>query len=104
MADFFDLFLLELLCRWTEKNSDGSSGSRSSSATPECPDLLDSRLSKTSLENLSHATLWTTSASSDNRIENMGSRNQLDQILPQSLSKISALPSDVQFDFFNTKN
>jgi len=81
--------------RDADQNSDGSSGSRSSSATPECPDLLDSRLSKTSLENLSHATLWTTSASSDNRIENMGSRNQLDQILPQSLSKISALPSDM---------
>ena len=43
---------------WNKTQSDESNSSRSRSATPECPELLDSERLKTSMENLLNPVDW----------------------------------------------
>jgi len=87
-----------------QQHSDGSSGSRSSSATPEYPDLLDWHLSKTSLENMSDPTTWAPVPMSHHQMPDVA-REQFRQrqMVPASHPQISVLPSTVHPFYLKTR-
>jgi len=80
--------------RDADQHSDGSSSSRSSSVTPECPELLQSQLSKTSLDNLANAGNWAPTPAPTHQTEAI-TRDQRRQLDPSSLPQLSVVQPTV---------